>query len=146
MRCAYITDGRVSNVVEAEELPEGYVQIPEDSPAWIGWGYANDKFSYPLPPLRPVPEFVTIRQATLALLYAGLLDDVEAAFVAAIEAAEPNSQALIDARAAQVEWKTSSFVYRYKSLVVVMSGTLGLGDAQLDNLFRFASTITEGAV
>lgn len=80
----------------------------------------------PLPP--QVPASVTMRQAQLALLAHGYLDDVEAA----IEAA---------GRAAQIEWSAAKDVYRDSPLALTMAGILGLDDDALDALFIEASEL-----
>ena len=78
----------------------------------------------PVPPY--VPASVTMRQARLALLGAGLLDDVEAAI-----AALPSPQK----EAARIEWEYASEVQRSSGLVPMMGAALGLDDAALDALF-----------
>ena len=73
-----------------------------------------------------VPQQVTMRQARLALLSAGLLDDVEAAI-----AALPSPQK----EAAKIEWEYSQEVQRHNGFVSVLSPLLGMTDEQLDDLF-----------
>lgn len=75
-----------------------------------------------------VPQTVTMRQARLALLASGLLDDVTAAVAGA-------------GQAAQIEWEYSDVVARNAALVQVLSGALGLTDEQLDGLFVVAATL-----
>ena len=70
----------------------------------------------------PVPQQVTMRQARLALLSAGLLDDVEAA----ITGAGP---------AAKIEWDYATEVQRSSGLVPAMAAALGMTDEQIDALF-----------
>ena len=76
-----------------------------------------------------VPQLVTVRQAKLALLQAGLLDDVEAAIAAS------------DNRAAQIEWEYATEFRRDWPALVAMQSVLGLTDAQIDDLFRLAATL-----
>lgn len=78
--------------------------------------------------LASVPRTVTMRQARLALLAAGLLDDVEAAI-----AAGP--------RAAQIEWEYAQEVARDYGLVLQLAPALGLTDRQLDDLFVAAASL-----
>ena len=78
----------------------------------------------------PVPQSVTMRQAQLALLGAGLLDDVEAAI-----AAIPGDAG----RAAQITWDKSSAVERGNPLIGQLAETLGLDEAALDALFILAA-------
>lgn len=75
-----------------------------------------------------VPSQVTMRQARLALLAAGLLDDVEGA----ISTAGP---------AAKIEWEYAQEVQRSSGLVPAMATAMGMTDLQLDNLFVMASTL-----
>lgn len=84
----------------------------------------------PTPPT--VPDKVTMRQARLALLGAGLLATVNAS-VAAMPGATGD--------AARIEWEFSSEVYRQKTLVLTLGAALGLTSAQLDSLFIKAETL-----
>ena len=79
-----------------------------------------------------VPSKVTMRQARLALLQAGLLDDTEA-LIASLEGPE--------GQAARIEWDYSSEVFRNKPFVITLGAQLGLDDEQLDALFITASQI-----
>lgn len=79
-----------------------------------------------------VPNRVTMRQARLALLGAGLLDDVEAAINAL-----PGDQG----KAARIEWDYSSEVHRDKPFVIQLGTALGLNNEQLDELFVTAAGI-----
>ena len=76
----------------------------------------------------PVPQQVTMRQARLALLSAGLLDDVEAVISAA-------------GRAAQLEWEYASVVDRSNPAVAAVQQQQGMTDAQIDDLFREAAKL-----
>jgi len=83
-----------------------------------------------LPP--PVPSVVTMRQARLALLSAGLLSQVDDA-VNALKGAEGD--------AARVEWEYSGAVQRDWPLVATLSTSLGVTDGQMNDLFRLAATL-----
>lgn len=76
----------------------------------------------------PVPASVTPRQARLALLNAGLLDQVEAAI-----AAGP--------RADQITWEFAVDVRRDYPMIANLGTALGFTDAQIDDLFRTAATL-----
>lgn len=76
----------------------------------------------------PVPQQVTMRQARLALLSAGLLDDVEAVISAA-------------GRAAQLEWEYAAVVDRSNPAVAAVQQQQGMTDAQIDDLFREAAKL-----
>ena len=76
----------------------------------------------------PVPQQVTMRQARLALLSAGLLDDVEMVIAAA-------------GRAAQLEWEYAAVVDRSNPAVAAVQQQKALTDAQIDDLFREAAKL-----
>ena len=76
----------------------------------------------------PVPQQVTMRQAQLALLSAGLLDDVGAVISAA-------------GRAAQLEWEYAAVVDRSNPAVAAVQQQQGMTDAQIDDLFREAAKL-----
>jgi hypothetical protein len=76
----------------------------------------------------PVPQSVTPRQARLALLAAGHL----AAVNAAVAAAGPQ---------AQIDWDYALEIRRDNALIASMAASLGLTDAQIDDLFRAAAVL-----
>lgn len=76
----------------------------------------------------PVPQQVTMRQARLTLLGAGLLDDVEVVIAAA-------------GRAAQLEWEYAAVVDRSNPAVAAVQQQQALTDAQIDDLFREAAKL-----
>lgn len=76
----------------------------------------------------PAPQQVTIRQARLALLSAGLLDDVEMVITAA-------------GRAAQLEWEYAAVVERSNPAVAIVQQQQGMTDEQIDGLFREAAKL-----
>ena len=71
---------------------------------------------------------VTMRQASLALLNAGLLDDVES-LVATLP------------RAYQIEWERASVVQRDNQLVEIVRQQQGMTSGQIDDLFALAATL-----
>lgn len=75
---------------------------------------------------------VTMRQARLALLSAGLLDQVTAAIAALPEP---------DKSAALIEWEYAATVERDSGLIPTMGTALGLSTAQLDALFATAAML-----
>lgn len=79
-----------------------------------------------------IPAQVTMRQARLALLGAGLLASVDAAINALPSPAK---------EAARIEWDYSSAVERNRGLVLQLGGALGLSSAQLDALFIAAEKL-----
>jgi hypothetical protein len=71
---------------------------------------------------------VSMRQARLALLQAGLLTSVEEAVAAGDEAGK-------------ITWEYATEVKRDDPLVTNLSAALDLTEGQLDNLFSLASTL-----
>jgi len=80
----------------------------------------------------PIPSVVTMRQARLALLGAGLLGSVADAI-----AALPSPQK----EAATIEWEYSQEVHRNRAFVTTLAAALGLTDEQMDELFLAASKL-----
>lgn len=76
---------------------------------------------------------VTMRQARLALLGAGLLAPVEAAIAAIGDDAER--------AAAQIIWEFATEVRRTDPLLAALGPALGLDDAAIDALFAVAETL-----
>jgi len=132
-RFAIIDAGRVTNVVEAEAdfaEQQGWVPAGDSN---IGDLWDGENFT-PAPPAPPVvPAAVTMRQARLALLGAGLLDDVDTAI-----AAIPDETTR---RAAQIEWEFSNEVQRNNSFTALLGAGLGLGHEQIDQLFIQAAAL-----
>ena len=84
----------------------------------------------PAPP--PIPQVVTMRQARLALLGAGLLAQVDAA----IDALQSPAK-----EAARIEWEYSQEVHRDRPFVQTLGAAMGLSDGQLDALFTQAAAL-----
>jgi hypothetical protein len=78
------------------------------------------------------PEKVSMRQARLALLGAGLLPAVEAALNALPEPQKTQ---------AAIVWEYSAEVQRHFGLVKDMAAVLGMTEEQLDDLFNAAAAI-----
>lgn len=79
-----------------------------------------------------VPQQVTMRQARLALLKAGLLSDIPGAI-----ATLPSPQK----EEAEIEWEYAAIVQRNSGLVPTMGLALGLTEQQLDEMFTLAATL-----
>lgn len=125
MRYAIVNDGVVTNVaVSAAPLEANWIA---SDVAQVGWTFDGQAFTPP-DPVVIVPEVVSMRQARLALLAAGLLDDVEAAIS-------------VGPRAAQIEWEYATEVQRDYGLVLEIAPVLGLTDRQLDDLFVAAASL-----
>ena len=133
MQYAIIENNTIINVAEADApLAENWEPLQAD--ASIGWARTEPgmPFEAPAPAPSPVPPSVTMRQARLALLGAGLLDDVEAAI-----AALPSPQK----EAARIEWEYAAVVERSNLAVAAVQLQKALTDAQIDDLFREAAKL-----
>lgn len=82
------------------------------------------------PPAVIVPQRITARQAQLALLNAGLLDDVDTI----IEALPANVRAHV-----RIEWDRATHVERGSTVTQMVATALGLTGAQVDALFVAAA-------
>lgn len=85
-----------------------------------------------LPPQPQTPQSVTMRQARLALLSAGLLAAANAAI-----AAMPG----VAGEAARIEWEYAQTVERDSPLVAGLTAALNLTQTQIDDLFALAATL-----
>ena len=86
----------------------------------------------PEPEVPQVPQSVTMRQARLALLGAGVLSQVEGAI---------NSMPEPQKSAARITWEYSAEVHRHNGLVSQMAPALGMTSEQIDALFIAAAQI-----
>lgn len=97
-----------------------------------GWLYQDGAFSAPVIPPAPIPQVVTMRQARLAMSRAGILASVES-MIAGMTGVEGDE--------ARIEWEFAAEVKRDWPLVVAIGPSLGLTDAQIDDLFVMAATL-----
>ena len=81
----------------------------------------------------PIPQSVTMRQARLVLLNAGLLDDVDAAI-----ASIPDP---VQRKAAEIEWEYAQTVDRDSPFTQQLAQGLGLTTEQKNELFVQASQL-----
>lgn len=130
MRRAIIENDVIVNIVEASDGFSVGIECPAG--AGIGWVRVDGVWGPPAPTPTAVPSAVTMRQARLALLGAGLLDDVDAAINAL-----PSPQK----EAARIEWEYSQEVQRHNGFVSVLAPMLGMTAAQTDNLFIGAAQL-----
>lgn len=133
MRYAVIENGYVTNAVEADPdfaTEQGWAELPDG--VGIGWSWDGATFTAPPPPPPVVPDVVTMAQARLALLGAGLLSTVDATI-----AAMPSPQR----EATQIEWEFRAEVHRNSQLVLGLGAGLGLTSGQIDALFIAAAAL-----
>lgn len=100
------------------QMGVGAVDCPDNVQS--GWALVDGVWT------PPVPVSITMRQARLALLAAGLLDDIDMAI-----AAMPEPQRT----AARIEWEYAATVDRDAAWVSKIAAGLGLTDEQMDALF-----------
>lgn len=116
-----------SNPTPAEQagaiaIMQKYITAPEIAFIRI------DTHSEYIAPIPVIPQVVSMRQARIALLNAGLLTTV-------------NNAILTMAESAKIEWEYATEVNRQSSLVLTMATALNLSTKQLDDLFLAASLI-----
>lgn len=133
MRAHIIENGLIINtiVVESLDFMPGLIAAVGDEGS--GWTYDGRIFSPPSPLPPVVPESVTRSQGKMALLHAGLLQQVEA-FIETIEDADLQMMARIAFTDAGI-WERSS-----PALNALAYG-LGLDDLALDTLFIAAAEV-----
>lgn len=120
----YFKDGTWCDDQTVTVLPEGATLL--DDAAWDG------RHGAAVPYVAPRITKVTMRQARLALLGAGLLPNVNAAIAAMTGA---------PGEAARIEWEYSQEVQRDRGLVSALGSQMGMTAAQLDALFATAAAI-----
>jgi hypothetical protein len=137
MKYYFLSSGYLTTVSETSELfallqalPEGRrpAFLDETDPSVVA--YLADKAAAAAEAAKP--KEVTMRQARLALLGAGLLPTVELAIAAMTGTAGD---------AARIEWEYSNSLKRSQPLVTQLGAGLGLTVGQLDALFLTASTL-----
>ena len=121
-------NNRIAQVSDSEfpvAQPLQWVQCDDD--VTTEWTY-DGTFYAPVPPPVVIPTVVSMRQARLALLQAGLLATVDAAVAAGGEADK-------------ITWEYATEVNRNSPLVTNMAAALNLTSQQLDNLFTLAASL-----
>lgn len=133
MRFMVIENGVATNAIlaENENAVPGLTLVQSDT-ANIGDLWDEQVFTAPPPPPPPVPQEITMRQARLVLLGAGLLNGVQTAIDGL---PEPQRSA------ANIEWEFSNTLQRRNAFVLTLGPALGLNDAQIDALFIQGSTL-----
>lgn len=129
--------GLVVNVIEYDDapstppagFPEGFIAVQADL-VGTGWKFEDGALVAPPQEVIPLPPItsVTPRQARLALLVAGLLDQVDAAVTTA-------------GGATKITWDYATEINRNDPLITSIGAALGLTSAQIDALFAHAATL-----
>lgn len=101
-----------------------FIIVPDE--AQNGWLWDGQTASPPPEPEPVVPQEITMRQARLVLLGAGLLSGVQTAIDGL---PEPQRSA------ANIEWEFSNTLQRRNPFMLTLGPALGLTDAQIDALF-----------
>lgn len=133
MRYAILNGSQVSNLIVADAdfaASVGAVECPDD--VSLGWIYDGTTWTAPPPEPVPVPTSASMRQARLALLQIGKLQDVDAAIAALPSPAKD---------AAKIEWEYATEVRRDSTLMQQLATAIGLDDAALDALFTQAASM-----
>lgn len=128
------TQEHIATNTPAEWMGRAGVAAPAYDPKLAGcyWRGMAWEVAPVVPAAAAVPQSVTMRQARLALLGAGLLPNVTTAI---------NALASPQKEAAQIEWEYSQTVERNRAFVLLLGAALGLTSAQLDDLFRQAAAL-----
>lgn len=132
-RYAIIEAGQVVNVTLAEPdfaAEQGWIAAPDN--VGPGWVWDGQDYTPPPAPMPTVPATITMRQARLALLSAGLLPQVNAAI-----ASLPSPQR----EAAEIDWEYATEVRRASPLIAGLAPALGLTGEQIDQLFIAAAAL-----
>ncbi len=139
MKYAYIENAAVKEIFQASPhalfnpaYAAQFIEVPDE--VQQGWIETGGTFAAPaVPPiLVPIPDAVTMRQARLALLGAGVLDTADATIAAMTG---------VEGQAARISWEYAQEVRRDDPLIAHMASALGLTTEQLDALFTAASML-----
>ncbi len=118
------SEGNYLGSYSGAEPPDGSVEVSEPPydarQVWLDGGWGDVPQS--------VPQTVSKRQAKLALLNEGLLDDVEA-FIESLDRVE------------QIEWADSGSFDRSSPLISKVGDALSISQKRLDALFRAAGNM-----
>ena len=148
MKYALVQSNKVVNVIEANSsfiplIINNYDHIePLDTTleqylgVGIGWLWTKERGLYsldilPQEPINPVPQIVFMRQARLALLEVGLLDNIEQIINLLPEPLKSE---------ARIEWEYATEVRRDWPTLNQIADHLNLTSEYVDELFILAST------
>ena len=130
MHYVYLTNNIVTDQAQVDPFTifsanyaEQFIEAPSE--VTFGWSYGDVEFIAPPPPPIVIP-VLTMRQARLALLDAGLLDEVEAAITT------PENR---------IWWDYSTTVERNHPLVDAVLTALGKSPEEIDEMFIEAAKL-----
>lgn len=98
----------------------------------IATGEQTEFIAVPAPTTEFKPAVVSMRQARLALLQAGLLAQVNSTI---------STMTGVEGDAARIEWEYAAEVQRDSPLVASLTVALGMTETQLDSLFLTAYSL-----
>lgn len=125
------TNGKIINTIVVDSL---YI-VPRLVDASIGGRIGDHIINGIVIPATgsvPVPPLVSMKQARLALLQEGYLDQVPEAIATFPEPIKSE---------AQIQWEYSSTVERDNIFCTQLGSLLGMDETQIDDLFRLAITL-----
>lgn len=135
MKYAYVQNNTAVEVVQSNphmlfvpHYAAQFIEVTDD--CFGGYELVDGQWQQPPTPVQ-IPQEVTMRQARLALLDAGLLANVQPAI---------NSLNEPDKTKAQIEWEYSNALQRSNPFVTTLGTALGLDSTALDTLFIQANT------
>ncbi len=131
MKAHVLENNVIVNTIEVESLDIIPGLVLATASEGIGWKLENGEWVAPATVVT-VPQEVTMRQARLALLDAGLLANVQPAINSLNEPGKTK---------AQIEWEYSNALQRSNPFVTVLGTALGLDSEALDNLFITAAKL-----
>lgn len=126
MQDDFVVEIKANNKTFEVAEPLYWIDCSSDIKAYE-FKYKNGSF-VPFTPLPVIPTVVSMRQARLALLQSGLLNNVNLA----IEQASEQDK---------ITWEYATEVNRADSLVQNMATALQLSETDLDNLFILAASL-----
>lgn len=126
-----VADGDAAWAAAVDADWDDVVMLADGASVGRGHTYSGGEFAPPVVPT-VVPQAVTMRQARLALLGAGLLSSVDAAIE---NMSDPTRSA------ARIEWEYSNELQRSNQLLLALGPALGLSPQQIDDLFVAASAL-----
>jgi len=113
------------------DRPDGWIVMQGERPTPEHVAQADGAWA--IPPA-PIPQSVSMRQARQAMLYAGILSQVDA-LIAAMPGEEGES--------ARIDWNHARDVKRDWPLIGALGPQLGLTEQQIDDLFIYAGSIAQ---